>query len=132
MHYLFESVFVGIYCLFIYYLLNKTTNNFLLLLFLTGFIKHSLGHFIGLHNYYCNYGHKCYNNYKKKDNTTIIKLTCESLLEGIIFISVGLLLTHFIDNKIYIIFIISIILHLLAELFFIHEYFCKNRCIIID
>ena len=53
---LLESLFVGVYSLIIYLFLISyvVTTNFILLLFVTGFLKHLLGHYLKIQEYYCN------------------------------------------------------------------------------
>ena len=127
---IFESLFVGLYCLFIYIILSNFNLNLNkhCFLFLFGFLKHYLSYYFGIHDYYCNSGYAC-NNCKQKSD--IEYLLFDSILEGFLFVIVGsYILKYFKNQNKYLgFFVIGIFLHLFAELFYIHEFFCKNRCI---
>ena len=132
MYYIFESFFVGLYSSIIFLILNKTIKvDINLLIFLTGFAKHFLGWFLQIHTYYCNHGYAC----KKQSNTLLSSkythmLLVECVLEGIVFVLFYNVIKKMHKFKtIYIIFIIGILLHILAENFKIHSFFCENRCV---
>jgi len=122
-----ESLFIGLYSCVIYLLVSFTTNssNFNLLLFTVGFLKHFLGYYLKIQDYYCN---SCLTNSKSKTTTT--KLIVESILEGGVFIILGLLLKLFIENRFLLIFLLGFLLHTVAEFAGIHKYFCKSHCVI--
>jgi hypothetical protein len=63
---------------------------------------------------------------KKSD---IKYLLFDSILEGILFIITGYYILNFYKNKYLGFFVLGVFLHLFAELFFIHKFFCKYRCI---
>ena len=114
MHYIFESIFVGIYASLIFVLLSKSKTRFIYLLFITGFLKHLLGYILNIHTYYCNNGYACKkiltnNNNNNNNNNSVIKnvykyisknniftLLFESILEGIVFSLLGNIIIHFI------------------------------------
>ena len=125
MFYLFESVFVGIYTIFIYlfcYFLFSifsvfSINNiyfhnsipffsfsFSFFLFIVGFIKHFLAYYFSLHSLYCNWGEACKKEHKReKHSSTYIStnntLLLESIIEGFIFVILGnifIRLSHFL------------------------------------
>jgi hypothetical protein len=128
---IFESLFVGLYCLFLYTILgnlNIKLNKYYFL-FIFGFLKHFLSYYFGIHDYYCNNGYACnnYNNSKKKSDTKY--LIFDSILEGFLFIVVGHYIFNCFKNKYLGFFVIGVFLHLSAELFFIHTFFCNYRCI---
>jgi hypothetical protein len=131
MHYLLESIIVGIYTVIIYLCVNIfSIKNINILFFTVGFFKHLFGHLLNLHTYYCNYGDACTNTEYKISNTTYLGLLFEVILEGLAFICVGRLLYLFLHDKtIIIFFLIGFILHTISELLKIHKYFCENRCI---
>jgi len=133
MHYLLESVFVGIYTSIIYLLIYTIFHikNIKLLFFTVGFFKHFLGYYLHLHNYYCNYGDACQNiNSSNNDSNPIYKnsfdyLFYDSVLEGGIF----LLISIFMDESTaYTFFMTGFFLHLLFELLGVHKHFCKEKC----
>lgn len=131
MNYVYESIFVGVYCSVIYFLLNIAINNIYCALFLTGFIKHFCGYLLGLHTAYCNYGSAC-NNVKKHNIKTAFysnSLLLESIIEGFLFLGIGLIFI-LIGKKIGIwtIFFIAVLLHIIAENTGVHTLFCKTRC----
>ena len=129
MYYIFESFFVGLYSSIIFLILNKIIKiEINLLIFLTGFAKHFLGWLLQIHTYYCKYGYAC----KKQSNTISSNthmLLVECILEGIVFVLFYNVIKRIHKMKtIYIIFIIGILLHILAEKLKIHSFFCEKRC----
>lgn len=144
MHYIIESIIVGLYCVIIYFFINIWISNtfvnafFITAFFITGFLKHFLAYYLGLHSWYCKNGYSCkfiYNsdtNINNNNNKKISKnnyILVESIGEGILFLLVGLLFKNIITNKYLIIFLIGFILHMIFELIGIHKYFCLVRCI---
>ena len=77
MNLIIEALFVGFYTSL--FGIIPIIGNIYIYLFIIGFLKHLLGYYIGLHNYYCN-------NDKNNINGYIIK---DSILEGICFIIIG-------------------------------------------
>jgi hypothetical protein len=65
-----------------------------------------------------------------KSHTTKQILFGESILEGGVFIILGLLLKVFIENRVVLMFLLGFLLHMIAEFAGVHKYFCKNRCLI--
>jgi len=119
-----ESIFVGIYCYIIYNTINIfTIKNIYYKIFIIGFIKHFLGYYLGLHNYYCSYD--CNNS-----NSIAISnyLITDSIGEGFLFLFLYTLIKF---NKNNIIFV-GIFIHLLFEILGFHKLFCKYRCININ
>jgi hypothetical protein len=133
MNYILESIIVGVYSSMIFLIISNFIKNIYLLFFLTGFIKHLFGYLLNIHTLYCNYGYACSNKDKNKDNNKIAiysnYLWIESIVEGLLYLLIGLLITKFISNKLIIVFIIGILLHLIFEKLKIHNIFCKTRCI---
>lgn len=125
---IFESLFVGLYCLFLYIIFSNFNLNLNkhCFLFLFGFLKHYLSYYFGIHDYYCNNGYACKKCKKKSD---IEYLLFDSIIDGFLFIIVGNYILNCFANKYLGFFIIGVFLHLFAELFYIHKFFCKYRCI---
>jgi hypothetical protein len=124
--FLFESLFVGIYVCVIYFFVSfAVSSNFTLLLFVVGFLKHFLGYYLKIQDYYCA---SCVKG--SKSHTTKQILLGESILEGCVFITLGLLLKVFIENRGVLMFLLGFLLHIFAEFAGVHKYFCKNRCVI--
>lgn len=117
-----EACVISIICCALLVILKLLIDNFIVLLFLIGFIKHFCSYYFGLQTYYC----------RKKLNSTYIAISnniiIESILEGLIFIYFGLLLTKIITNKYILIFILGFIIHIFAELYGIHNLFLKVNC----
>jgi hypothetical protein len=134
---IFESLFVGLYCLFLYTILENLNLNKYYFLFIFGFLKHYLSYYFGIHDYYCNNGYACASCASctscTSDNTNKISntkyLLFDSILEGFLFIIVGHYILKIFVNRYLGFFVIGVFLHIFAELFFIHTYFCKHRCI---
>jgi len=108
-----ESFIIGLYSFIIsLFFKDFSLQNVFIIGFIIGFIKHFLSGSLGIHNYYC------------KTNFNIIGdypcnlLIFESILEGIVFILLFLLLKP--NNM----FIIGFTLHILCEIIGIHKYFC--------
>jgi hypothetical protein len=125
---IFEALFVGLYCLFLYTILGNLNLNLnkYYFLFIFGFLKHYLSYYFGIHDYYCNNGAACDNGKKISDTKYLL---FDSILEGFLFIVVGRYIFNCFANKCLGFFVIGVFLHLFAELFFIHTYFCNYRCI---
>ena len=103
-NYVIESIAVGLYSLFIFYILSRTTainskTKATILLFTTGFLKHLLGNILQIHDYYCNNGSAClFLQLREKETNTPIPqikyisqnttamLILECIIEGIIFV----------------------------------------------
>jgi hypothetical protein len=117
---MFESIFVALYSVFIYYLFiyfkllthNINNNkNIVYILFIVGFFKHFIGFYSGLHTYYCNNGYACLSVNKNINNdniyiskyTNLFMLILESITEGYLFCLFGFFLL-FIIETIFIIF----------------------------
>ena len=134
MNYLIESIFVGVYTSFIYLLFSPFIKNFYVLLLVCGFFKHFLGSIIGIWTWYCNNGDACVKvlrqDQKYKSNT--LQLISESIYESFIFLIVGTMLSFVVKKRIYLFFIMGIILHMMGEYSGIHKKFCRNTCDKID
>ena len=139
MHYLFESIFIGVYTLIIYTLLNSfiINKNINTILFIVGFFKHYLGHYLNLHTYYCNNGYACKSIMGSHLSSVIGKrsiisnldIITESFFEGIVFIFIGRFINNFlVTNQFLLFFLIGFTLHILSEILDIHTFFCNNRC----
>jgi len=123
---LIEALLVGLFCLFLYGCL-QWIKPFLLLLFVLGVLKHSLGYASGLESLYCNYGQACKAIrplFRKEAYTD--GLILESLMEGFVFALGGLL--FYDTSKVYIVFLIGFFLHLMAEVGGLHTQFCEKNC----
>jgi len=141
MNVIFESFLVGIFSTtiasFLYLLQCK--KNVYLFFFLTGFLKHILGYYLGFQNFYCNQGNACDFSDKKTDADKNIvykakymdsfSIVFESGMEGWVFISLGMMFSKvWKKREIIVCFFIGFTLHMLAELFGIHKSYCKSRC----
>jgi hypothetical protein len=113
---LLESFFVGIYSVFILIILSLFIENKFILFFVLGFIKHYMGYYTGIHDYYC----------QIKTGKAISggsDLFIESLLEGLAFAAANNLLLNKITNDYDRVFFIGFMFHLLSEYSGIHNYF---------
>jgi len=138
MHYVVEALVVGLYSTSIFLVLREIckifgdySNPSYLFYFSIGFMKHLLGYFTGIHNYYCFYGYACKKQEREKQQlqqlTNTKNLLLESILEGIWFLTCILLLKSYISPIPLLIFIIGSFTHILAEYVGVHHYFC-HRC----
>jgi hypothetical protein len=134
MNYIFEAILVGIYSVFLFYIISQfISNDTYLQLFVVGFFKHLFGAYLNIHDYYCNYGYSCYlQNECENGNCRENKkyLFIRSLFEGFLYLIFGKILIELpISLKnIYLYFIIGVGLHLLFEYLQIHKYYCKTYC----
>ncbi len=116
-----EAVFIGFLNILIYYLFFFI-DNMVIQLFTVGFIKHFISYFIGIQDYYC----KIYkgDGYKSKPTNIIV----ECLLEGLLFIYVGLLLLKIIENRYLLFFLLGFFIHIISEFYGIHSLFLIYNC----
>jgi hypothetical protein len=134
MHYVFEAVLVGIYSVFLFFIISQViSNDIYLQLFIVGFFKHLFGGYFKIHDYYCDYGYSCYlQNECENGNCQENKkyLFIRSIFEGFLYLVVGKILVELPINlkNIYLYFIIGFVLHSSFEYLQIHTYFCKNFC----
>ena len=112
-----QSIFVGIYCTILFILLSYAKIETSYIFFVLGFFKHFLGFFFRLHAIYCN----C----SILPNYGI--LFGESILEGFAFLLLYQIF-HKLFPKIWLAFTIGFILHILAEIFGLHKWFCEKKC----
>lgn len=124
MNIVFESLFVGLFSLVLYLLLSLVIKDpFAFVLFLLGVLKHGLGYVLGLQTFYC--------RIKKSRTQAKVPTILELLGEGVLFVILGLLLHMMIRNKLVVVCLIGIILHLVVEILGIHKYFVRTHCIFI-
>lgn len=127
MHYVWEAIFVGIYCFFLFVALSQTSllqYNMTIFLFVFGFVKHMLSYVLTLHDYYCCKGNAC-NGSKTGLKENKFHTFLESVGEGILFIAIGQI--PFTKTPISF-FFIGFSLHILFEWFGFHRMFCDIRC----
>jgi len=123
MHYIIESILVGVYSVFIYLLFSRFIyKNLYVLLLVVGFFKHFLGSSLGLHDWYCR---ACTKDNNKEANTTY--LIRDSIYEALMYLCLGFILQGILTNMT-LFFAIGVILHILAEKLLIHRYFCRRYC----
>lgn len=121
-----ESLFVGVYsCLIYLFSSYMFSSSFTLLLFIVGFLKHFLGYYLKIQDFYCD---TCVKG--SKSQVTARNLFIESILEGVVFIMLGLLLGVFTKNRGVLMFLLGLLLHMIAEIAGVHKYFCKYRCVV--
>ena len=123
MNYIFEAILVGIYTSFIYLVFSPFIKNFYLLLLVVGFFKHFLGSSFQLHTWYCNNGEACLKVLSQDQNyeANTIHLIRDSLLDSLLFLVLGFILSHKLTN-INLYFTIGLILHIISEKFLVHTY----------
>lgn len=131
-----ESMWVGAYSVFLYWVLQQVfySNDWNLFLFVLGFFKHLLGYVSGIQNLYCRYGYACSRRKAPRGKTKesieekVINKIVESLLEGGAYVVMGnLVLWSITKNRMYSIFATGCLLHIVAEWTGVHAYFCE-RC----
>jgi len=125
-----ECIFVGIYCVFIYFSLvclfslvplfsHVLLSNLWFMMLIVGFIKHLFGYLLGIHQSYCGCIH-----FKQSFPALFI----ECLIESFLFLLAGLALHILIKNKILLFFSIGVLLHATVEFIGGHALFCMSKC----
>ena len=97
---LIEAPLVGLYALLFYYISGRN-------LFITGFLKHFMGYYLGIHSLYC------------RRKMTTKNLLRDSILEGLVFY-----LIH--PNTPMNVVLTGSVLHLGAEVTGMHSKFCSG------
>ena len=139
MYFLLESLFVGIYTVLIFLFVSfSPIDNVYLRLFSIGFLKHFLGHYLNLDNYYCNFGDACVSDKSfsnvfglVKRKAVTVNLVLESVGEGFLFLILGsilLMVSYLRKNRFLLYFSIGFILHTGFEILGVHKKFCQERC----
>jgi hypothetical protein len=64
MHYILEAFLVGLYSLILCVITSFFIDNFYVLLFVTGIVKHFLGYLLNIHTFYCKQGYACLKMHK--------------------------------------------------------------------
>jgi hypothetical protein len=120
---IYESIFIGVYSLVLYMLLNRFIINvpYAYVLFLLGVVKHLLGYFGGLETYYCQV-------YKNERTVALVPTALNLVIEGFLYVLVGLAFLYIVKNKYIIAFLTGVVLHLGFELFGLHNYFLRTKC----
>ena len=119
LNYIFESLFVGIYCASIWLFLSSFIPNSLILFFLLGFTKHFIGFYSGIHDKYCSLCRR------EKSVASKKYLFLESLGEGIWFVFLSLVIQ---PHNFLSVFLMGAFTHILAEWTGVHRFFCEKRC----
>lgn len=132
MHYIIESLLVGLYTWFIYMIFSFFfTKNLYILLLVVGFSKHFLGYVLQIHTWYCNNGYACIKSLNNYYESKPLHLIRDSLLEAILFLVVGFILNSLVPRKLtnsILFFTIGVTLHIIFEKLLVHKYFCETRC----
>jgi hypothetical protein len=123
MNLLIEQIIVGIFTTIIYLFLLPFGLEYYILLFLDGFLKHILGHYLGIQSLFCN-------KYKPGSRSIVSfpQIILEAIIEGIIFVIFGLLLVKCGISHHLAPYIIAFSIHILTEFTGIHYLFIKHRC----
>ena len=120
MNYIVEAFIIGCYSLLLSLPLKTLIKDNNMLFFLTGFLKHFLGRFIGIHSLYCKM-HKLEIN-----KINFVTLLEESILEGFLYLIAGNIIFKYFNVGSF--FIIGFILHIVFEMLGIHRSFLQNTC----
>ena len=97
---LIEAPLVGLYALLFYYISGRN-------LFITGFLKHFMGYYLGIHSLYC------------RRKMTTKNLLRDSILEGLVFYVIH-------PNTPMNVVLTGSVLHLGAEVTGMHSRFCSG------
>lgn len=120
----YESIFIGLYSLVLYTILTSilTINYpFAYVLFILGVAKHFLGYFGGLQSYYCQL-------YKTDQSVASVPTALDLIIEGFLYIGIGIGLLYIVKNKYIIAFLTGVVLHLGLEFVGLHKYFLRTKC----
>jgi hypothetical protein len=130
MDYIIESILVGLYTVFLYYILQLWINNLYISLLVCGFAKHFLGSSMELWTWYCNNGNAC-EQVLSQDQTYFANtnyLIIDSMKESLAFLVSGTLFSMFINNQYLLFFLIGVSLHIISEHIGLHKEFCRKTC----
>jgi len=118
-----EALFIGLYVLIIYIIIKLLSIPFpfFIELFIIGFIKHFIGYYGGLQNFYCKYKYNVNINYNN--------IIYQCILEGLAFILLGYIIKTIFINKYLIYFILGFLIHIISEIVGIHYLFCNYNII---
>lgn len=131
MFYILEAILVGFYTVIIYLILKQFIGKFYLILLIVGFLKHFLSGILGIHDIYCNYGDTCKSLSHNKYISNKKNLIRDSIIESLLFLILGFVLSDIIKkNRIILFFIIGFILHIVFEKLTLHKYYCQNICVV--
>jgi hypothetical protein len=122
MYYAVEAVFVGIYSVVIWLGVSSagaTSFGSFATYFITGFLKHYLGYWLGLHDYYLRYGDACRGIRSRASKATLVQ---ESILEGVWFM--GWLTLVAGGDAPSAVFMVGAATHIAAEWSGLHRVFC--------
>ena len=92
------------------------------------FLKHYLGNWLGIQDYYCNNGYSCKSQRPSKYTVTQNALILESIAEGGLFLLFGTVLMNIQKNMIVTYFLIGALLHLSFEISGVHQKIYSYRC----
>ena len=121
-----EAGFVGLYASILGICLQYVTDTRVQLLLASGFAKHFLGYWLGLHTFYCKVCRGDRNTVAS--NIHWLQLIAESVGEAILFLCVGWFLFLFINDPLWVLFGVGFLLHSTFEVIGVHRDFCKGRC----
>jgi len=97
---LIEAPLVGLYALLMYYVSGRN-------LFITGFLKHFMGYYFGIHSLYCQ---------RKMTNRDLLR---DSIIEGLVFYVIH-------PNTPMNVVLTGSVLHIGAEVTGLHSRFCSG------
>ena len=120
----YESIFIGLYSLVLYTILRSiiTINvPYAFVLFILGVAKHLLGYFGGLQTYYCQV-------YKNEQSVALVPTALDLVIEGLLYVLIGLSFIYIVKNKYIIAFLTGVVLHLGFEILGLHKYFLRTHC----
>ena len=122
MNYLIEAILISLYSLTLYIPLNYFFKNVYLIFFLTGFLKHFLGHYTGVNAVYC----RIYNLQLTK--VPILQLVKESIIYGLIYLIGGEILNKLHEVNKLTVFMFGFILNIVLEMTEINKSFSNKKC----
>ena len=128
MHYILESLFVGIYCGILYEIFVNFITDYHILLFVLGSFKRFMGYEAGLHGLFCKFGYSCQRVKIKTAHVDLPRLARESIAEGFAFLTLGYLFSMLSKDRLLNVFFIGAILHIAMEITGLHKKVC-HRCI---
>jgi len=120
-----EALLIGFYTNIVYFLFYFPFTylhlNLQIQIFIVGFFKHFLGYYTGIQTFYCN---------KLKTNTIALpkQLFMFSLLEGLSFVVLSIILFKNIELVWLKLFLTGLTIHLIADIIGVHTYFISNFC----
>ena len=122
MNLIYEQLFVGVYTTSVYFVVSMFGYPLYPTLFVTGFFKHLLGYYSGLHEWYC--------RLQGGSQLSGPQILLDSVFEGMTFFALyGLVLSILGVSSPVIPYVLAFTVHIVAEVVGFHTFFRRHKCV---